>query len=118
MQPQSLAADQILNAFGAIAFRMAFVCLQMEYVAVHDGRLPFMPAITPSCQDSPFAHGTKGCAARGKLGDRHDFISHNGEQFMRQAIRHLDVRARTRGLFDFTSEVAAFVSDLPYAFFP
>ncbi|MEM5383604.1 secondary thiamine-phosphate synthase enzyme YjbQ [Paraburkholderia phymatum] len=30
---------------------------------------------------------------------------------MRQAIRHLNVRARARGLFDFTAEVAAFVRD-------
>ncbi|AUT70549.1 secondary thiamine-phosphate synthase enzyme YjbQ [Paraburkholderia hospita] len=31
---------------------------------------------------------------------------------MRQAIRHLNVRARARGLFDFTTEVAAFVRDV------
>ncbi|HWT35325.1 MAG TPA: secondary thiamine-phosphate synthase enzyme YjbQ [Paraburkholderia sp.] len=30
---------------------------------------------------------------------------------MRQAIRHLNVRARSRGLSDFTGEVAAFVRD-------
>ena len=30
---------------------------------------------------------------------------------MRQAIRHLKVRARARGLIDFTAEVAAFVRD-------
>ena len=30
---------------------------------------------------------------------------------MRQAIRHVNVRARARGLFEFTTEVAAFVRD-------